>query len=78
VLHLLAHGWDIDFVFGRGLNGLDLVPGGGIEPPRAEARRILSPLRLPVPPSRLGSLAFAAFELAEDIQTNPGPTALQP
>jgi hypothetical protein len=28
------------------------VPGGGIEPPRAEARRILSPLRLPVPPSR--------------------------
>jgi hypothetical protein len=29
------------------------VPGGGIEPPRAEARRILSPLRLPVPPSRL-------------------------
>ena len=32
---------------------LKLVPGGGIEPPRAEARRILSPLRLPVPPSRL-------------------------
>jgi hypothetical protein len=31
-----------------------LVPGGGVEPPRAEARRILSPLRLPVPPSRLG------------------------
>src|ERR1700722_4172577 len=31
---------------------LGLVPGGGIEPPRAEARRILSPLRLPVPPSR--------------------------
>jgi hypothetical protein len=30
-----------------------MVPGGGIEPPRAEARRILSPLRLPVPPSRL-------------------------
>ena len=29
-----------------------LVPGGGVEPPRAEARRILSPLRLPVPPSR--------------------------
>src|ERR1035438_7212823 len=31
---------------------LRLVPGGGVEPPRAEARRILSPLRLPVPPSR--------------------------
>ena len=44
-----------------------LVPGGGIEPPRAEARRILSPLRLPVPPSRhfvegIDSTAnFAAF-----------------
>jgi hypothetical protein len=33
--------------------GWALVPGGGVEPPRAEARRILSPLRLPVPPSRL-------------------------
>ena len=32
--------------------GWTVVPGGGIEPPRAEARRILSPLRLPVPPSR--------------------------
>src|ERR1039457_2669412 len=31
---------------------LRLVPGGGVEPPRAEARRILSPLRLTVPPSR--------------------------
>jgi hypothetical protein len=29
------------------------VPGGGVEPPRPEGRRILSPLRLPVPPSRL-------------------------
>ena len=32
---------------------LGLVPGGGVEPPRPEGRRILSPLRLPVPPSRL-------------------------
>jgi hypothetical protein len=32
---------------------LVLVPGGGVEPPRPEGRRILSPLRLPVPPSRL-------------------------
>jgi hypothetical protein len=31
-----------------------LVPGGGVEPPRPEGRRILSPLRLPVPPSRRG------------------------
>ena len=30
-----------------------LVPGGGVEPPRPCGRRILSPLRLPVPPSRL-------------------------
>jgi hypothetical protein len=30
-----------------------LVPGGGVEPPRPCDRRILSPLRLPVPPSRL-------------------------
>ncbi len=29
-----------------------LVPGGGFEPPRGCPRRILSPLRLPVPPSR--------------------------
>src|SRR5438105_4674480 len=29
-----------------------LVPGGGVEPPWTEVRRILSPLRLPVPPSR--------------------------
>src|SRR5260370_6446803 len=29
-----------------------MVPGGGVEPPRTEVRRILSPLRLPVPPSR--------------------------
>ncbi len=32
------------------------MPGGGVEPPRPEGRRILSPLRLPVPPSRLGRL----------------------
>jgi hypothetical protein len=32
---------------------LGMVPGGGVEPPRPEGRRILSPLRLPVPPSRL-------------------------
>ena len=32
---------------------LRLVPGGGVEPPRGCPRRILSPLRLPVPPSRL-------------------------
>ena len=30
-----------------------LVPGPGIEPGRPRGRRILSPLRLPVPPSGL-------------------------
>jgi hypothetical protein len=40
-------------VLGNELTPKVLVPGGGVEPPRAEARRILSPLRLPVPPSRL-------------------------
>lgn len=32
--------------------GLVLVPGGGLEPPRPCDRWILSPLRLPIPPSR--------------------------
>src|SRR5271166_1552320 len=48
-------------------NGLVLVPGGGIEPPRAEARRILSPLRLPVPPSRLGFRAGEKLSLIERV-----------
>ena len=46
---LITSGGDL----GRNQSRLRLVPGGGVEPPRAEARRILSPLRLPVPPSRL-------------------------
>ena len=36
-----------------------MVPGGGVEPPRGCPRRILSPLRLPVPPSRLGTCSFS-------------------
>jgi hypothetical protein len=28
------------------------MPGAGLEPARAEARGILSPLRLPIPPPR--------------------------
>ena len=36
------------------VEGVQLVPGGGIEPPQAFwALRILSPLRLPISPSRL-------------------------
>ena len=32
---------------------IPLVPGGGLEPPHCFQRRILNPLRLPIPPSRL-------------------------
>ena len=38
----------------------EVVPGGGVEPPRGCPRRILSPLRLPVPPSRLSSKFLSA------------------
>src|SRR6202008_3376302 len=41
-----------------------LVPGGGVEPPRPEGRRILSPLRLPVPPSRRGKLFYCTAAVA--------------
>src|ERR1700729_4119638 len=46
-----------------GYGFLGLVPGGGVEPPRPEGRRILSPLRLPVPPSRrfVEMLDFTAY-----------------
>ena len=37
----------------RSSGKLCLVPGGEVESPRCHHRRILSPLRLPVPPSRL-------------------------
>ena len=30
---------------------IDMVPGAGIEPARPNGRGILSPLRLPIPPS---------------------------
>jgi hypothetical protein len=33
-------------------SGHFVVPGGGIEPPRCHQRGILSPVRLPIPPSR--------------------------
>ncbi len=33
---------------------LYLVPEGGLEPPQYHYRRILSPLRLPIPPLRRG------------------------
>ena len=60
-----------------------LVPGGGIEPPRAEARRILSPLRLPVPPSRLGHLLKTSTEektslIDSQSLCNRGLSALRP
>src|SRR5215813_11517947 len=49
-----------------------MVPGGGVEPPRPEGRRILSPLRLPVPPSRHGKkfIVSQTYRLtAEDSNT---------
>ena len=44
-----------------------MVPGTGIEPARAEARRILSPLRLPVPPSR-HSEAFLLYGSVDQFE----------
>ncbi len=41
-----------------------LVPGGGLEPPHHRWRRILSPLRLPIPPSR-----HAAWEMSVLVPT---------
>jgi hypothetical protein len=41
-----------------------MVPRGGIEPPRCFHRRILSPLRLPIPPSRLGITESEPEEVA--------------
>ena len=40
-----------------------LVPGGGLEPPRPCDLRILSPLRLPIPPSRL---VHTFYSIGED------------
>lgn|GEM_PF-4867669 len=42
-----------------------MVPGGGLEPPQCHHRRILSPLRLPIPPSRLGFRPLRQVGLAE-------------
>jgi hypothetical protein len=59
------------------LTWLDLVPGGGIEPPRAEARRILSPLRLPVPPSRLETFRpFYTKEIGPILHSSIRPASV--
>lgn len=39
-------------MFGKTVYYLILVPGAGIEPARCFQRGILSPVRLPIPPSR--------------------------
>jgi hypothetical protein len=51
-----------------------MVPGGGVEPPRPEGRRILSPLRLPVPPSRLfvEVLDFTAYFVLHSFTIHNG------
>ena len=50
------------------------MPGGGVEPPRPEGRRILSPLRLPVPPSRLGKvfLLYGTLPIVKTCQAGCG------
>ena len=61
-----------------------MVPGGGVEPPRGCPRRILSPLRLPVPPSRLfQSLAHNVFQsgishFSHQIHTGESSTRPKP
>src|ERR1700678_2603273 len=57
-----------------------LVPGGGVEPPRPCGRRILSPLRLPVPPSRRTSIlsAYLLFSLTASCNNStPGSYSIQ-
>src|SRR5258708_646021 len=62
--------------------GWTMVPGGGVEPPRPEGRRILSPLRLPVPPSRhwrgvrliLRLFQFRSLVIWRDAARTPCPT----
>ena len=52
-----------------------LVPGAGLEPARAlKTRRILSPLRLPIPPSRQLKI-FKKLEAAPGFE--PGVRVLQ-
>jgi hypothetical protein len=58
--------------FGRLWTTLALVPRGGIEPPRCFHRRILSPLRLPIPPSRLVARCCASRKSAAIIADSPG------
>ena len=57
-----------------------LVPGGGIEPPLCHQNRILSPARLPVPPSRQGyafnQLMCFSLEIPEGI-SNPARSLLR-
>ncbi len=51
------------------------VPGEGLEPSRAEARTILSRLRLPIPPSRQHVYNTPAMERKQKIVVIVGPTS---
>ena len=42
-----------------------MVPGAGIEPARPFGQRILSPLRLPIPPSGRTIVSFSVDRLGE-------------
>ena len=46
--------------------GCEVVPGEGLEPTSSYERRILSPLRLPIPPSRHVDY-FTAFKVKISI-----------
>ena len=48
------------------------LPGPGLEPGRAEAQGVLSPLRLPVPPSRRRGRACHGRRAAQDLRGRPG------
>ena len=48
-----------------------LVPRAGLEPAQALARRILSPLRLPIPPSRQ-QIFYPKTGMVKKLEAAPG------
>ena len=68
----LSLSWTIER--NRSLSFFDLVPEAGIEPARGYPRGILSPLRLPIPPS--GQLDIT-YVLEAEVGIEPASTALQ-
>ena len=48
-----------------------MVPGGGLEPPRPCGQRILSPSRLPIPPSRPVRASMVPGPQSSGVRTIP-------